>query len=147
VNVNALSKRKDADGLHVPKLARCTIDTGNHQGNFVSKTFVVEDLEYPESEFLPLNPVEREGGLSASNHKLIPEAAVIITWYHAGSTRLFRNMRFLVMSNPEYHLVIGARSIAKHNILLPPNFQAGRESVQYKGVTGTVYILPAKSEH
>ena len=147
MNVNALSKSKDANGLHVPKLARCTIDTGNHQGNFVSKTFVIEDLEYPESDFLPLNPVEKEGGLSASNHKLIPEAAVIITWYHAGSTRLFRNMRFLVMSNPEYHLVIGARSIAKHNLLSPPNFGAGGDRHEYNGETSTVYILPEKSKH
>jgi len=98
----------------------------------------MEDLEYSESDFLSLNSSERNGGLSASNHKLMPEAAVIITWYHSGSTRLFRNMRFLIMSNPQYDLVIGARSIAKHNLLSPPNFGA-EGIVVYTANTGAVY--------
>ena len=133
MSIHALSTRKDEKDYHVPKLARCTLDTGNHQGNLVSKKFLMKDLEYSDSELLPLNPSEKNGGLSASNHQLVPEAAVVLTWYHPGGTRLFRNMRFLVMSNTQYDFVIGARSIAKHYLLSPPNFGV----VQYKADTGT----------
>jgi len=47
-------------------------------------------------------------------------------------------MRFLVMSNPQYDLVIGARSIAKHSLLSPPNFGVNGVVV-YKADTGMVY--------
>ena len=135
MSVHAVSTRKDENGHFVPKPARCTLDTGNHQGNFVSKKFLLKDLEYPESDLLALNSSERNGGISASNQKLIPEAAVKITWYHVGSPRLFRKMRFLVMSNAQYDLIIGARSIVKHSLLSPPNFGVGVGAVQYKAET------------
>lgn len=91
------------------------------QGNLVSRAFVVDVLGYSESSFHKLTKVEKEGGAGITGHKLIPAGAVYLTWYHNTSTRVFRDMRFLVSENPMCDLVIGARSIQKANILDVPN--------------------------
>jgi len=97
------------------------IDTGNLQGNVVSKAFVVDVLGYPESSFQPLTKLEEAGGTGATDHKLIPQAAIHLTWYHSNSTRVFRDMRFLISDYPMYDLVIGSQSIHQNKILDVPN--------------------------
>ncbi|KAI9646023.1 hypothetical protein NHQ30_005461 [Ciborinia camelliae] len=91
--VLVLSTRRDTDKQPIPKRAKCTIDTGNMQGNIVSREFVEKVLEYSESNFVPLTAAEKEGGFGVTGHKLVPEGAIYLTWYHSKSTRVFHNMR------------------------------------------------------
>ncbi|KAE8449834.1 hypothetical protein EG329_007311 [Mollisiaceae sp. DMI_Dod_QoI] len=121
-NVFVLSNKKDWQGHYVPKQARCIIDSGNHQGNIVSREFLVNQLNFPESAFRgkELRKFEKEGA-SITGHTLTPDGAIHLDWYHAKSTQRYRNMRFLVSSNPQCELIIGASSIEKHGILTPPN--------------------------
>jgi hypothetical protein len=65
---------------------------------------------------------ERRGGIVANGGSLIPEAAVFMTWFHASSPKVFRNMRFLVCQDAYCDIIIGARTIHKHNLLSEPNF-------------------------
>jgi len=123
--VFALSTQK-YDGEHyIPKQAQCTIDTGNCQGNIVSKEFLLDVLGYPESAFLELSDSEKLGGIGATGHTLIPDGAIYLSWYHSQSTRLFRDMRFLISPHPHCDLIIGARSIQQHNLLSKPNLKTG----------------------
>ena len=124
--VFVLSTRKGTDKNDVPKRAKCTIDTGNMQGNIVSREFVVEVLGFSDANFHELTASEKEGGAGVTGDKLIPEGAIYLTWYHNKSTRVFRNMRFLISPHPHYDLIIGARSIQKHNLLDVPNLMTGR---------------------
>jgi hypothetical protein len=112
----------------IPKEAKCTIDTGNLQGNIVSRAFVVDVLGFTESDFQSLTKAEEDGGTGVTGHKLIPDGAIYLTWYHINSTRVFRDMRFLISEHPMYDLIIGAQSIQKNNILDIPNLatQGGR---------------------
>jgi hypothetical protein len=112
----------------IPKEAKCTIDTGNLQGNIVSRAFVVDVLGFTESDFQELTKAEEDGGTGVTGHKLIPHGAIYLTWYHINSTRVFRDMRFLISDHPMYDLIIGARSIQENNILDIPNLatQGGR---------------------
>lgn len=123
--VYVLSPHRDASRHLIPKEAKCTIDTGNLQGNIVSKAFVIDILGYSESSFHELTTEEEYGGTGVTGHKLIPESAIYLTWYHNNSTRVFRDMRFLISEHPMYDLIIGARSIHEHNILDVPNLMAG----------------------
>jgi len=122
--VYVLSTRKNTDKNHVPVEAMCTIDTGNMQGNIVSRKFVEDVLQYSESNFSELTTDEKKGGTGITGHTLIPDGAIYLTWYHQKSTRVFRNMRFLISPNPRCDLVIGARSILKDNLLDVPNLMA-----------------------
>ncbi|KAB8296958.1 hypothetical protein EYC80_002364 [Monilinia laxa] len=122
--VLVLSSRRDTDKQPVPKRAKCTIDTGNMQGNIVSREFVEKVLEYPESNFVPLTVEEKEGGFGVTGHKLVPEGAIYLTWYHSKSTRVFHKMRFLISPHSQCDLIIGARSIQKDNLLGVPNLMA-----------------------
>lgn len=133
-----LSTRKDTDNHQVPKEAKCTIDTGNMQGNIVSRAFV-EVLGYSESSFHMLTKAEKEGGTGITGHKLIPEGAIYLTWYHNKSTRVFRDMRFLVLEHPMCDLIIGARSIQENNILDVPNLMLSR--TKYENNLGAFAIL------
>lgn len=119
--VYVLSTRKDTEKHQVPKEAKCTIDTGNMQGNIVSRTFVENVLEFSPANFSELTAAEKEGGTSVTGHTLIPDGAIYLTWYHKKSTRVFRNMRFLVSSSQHCDLIIGARSIQKDKLLTVPN--------------------------
>jgi hypothetical protein len=98
------------------------IDTGNLQGNLVSKAFVTDVLGYPESHFQPLTRAEETGGTGVTGHKLIPQGAISLTWYHSSSTRVFRDMRFLISEHPMYDLILSSRSIDQNRILDVPNF-------------------------
>lgn len=109
---------------HVAMEAKCTIDTGNMQGNIVSRKFVEEVLEYPESAICALTKEEEAGATGITGHQLIPQGAIYLTWYHKKSTRVFRNMRFLISPNQHCDLIIGAQSIQKHRLLDVPNLMA-----------------------
>jgi len=119
--VYVLSTERDGHRHLVPKEAKCTIDTGNLQGNIVSRAFLVDVLGYSEADFHKLTKEEEDGGTGITGHTLIPEGAIYLTWYHSNSTRVFRDMRFLVSEHPIYDLIIGAHSIRKNNILDVPN--------------------------
>jgi hypothetical protein len=118
------SPRKDTDRVQMKRIGKCTIDTGNTQGNIVSRTFVEDVLEYPKSAIRELTEEEKEGGSGVTGHRLVPEGAIFLTWYHKKSTRVFHNMRFLISKHPWYDLIIGARSIQEHGIQDVPNLMA-----------------------
>ncbi|ESZ93178.1 hypothetical protein SBOR_6457 [Sclerotinia borealis F-4128] len=122
--VLVLSTRRDTDKQPVPKRAKCTLDTGNMQGDIVSREFVEKILEYSELNFVPLTEEEKEGGFGVTGHKLVPEGAIYLTWYHNKSTRVFHDMRFLISPHSQCDLIIGARSIQKYNLLGVPNLMA-----------------------
>lgn len=111
--------------------ARCTFDTGCLQGNIISKEFALK-LGYIESDFKPLASTERSGGISATGHAHIPEGALYIDWYHNSSPRLFNCMRFLVSTNAQYDLIVGAFSICKHKLLSAPNLMVANRRKQDK---------------
>jgi hypothetical protein len=120
-SVFVLSTRRDTDKNEVPKRAKCTIDTGNMQGNIVSRDFVIDVLGYSESNFKKITDQEERGGTGVTGHKLVPTGAIYLTWWHSKSARVFHNMRFLVSEYPMYDLIIGAASIQKYSILDVPN--------------------------
>lgn len=111
-----LSPRKDTDKVQVKKIGICTIDTGNTQGNIVSRNFVENVLEYPKSSIQELTYAEKLGGSGITGHKLIPKGAIYLTWYHNKSSRVFHNMRFLISEHSKIDLIIGARSCLEHGI-------------------------------
>ncbi|RDW67565.1 hypothetical protein BP6252_08961 [Coleophoma cylindrospora] len=123
--VFVLSTRMDIDKHRLPQQAKCTIDTGNQQGNLVSQDFVENVLEYSKANFHSLTEEEQMGGTGVTGHTLIPIGAVYLTWYHKKSTRVFRNMRFLISPIKDYDLIIGARSIQKDRLLSIPNLVFG----------------------
>ncbi|TGO31908.1 hypothetical protein BHYA_0382g00010 [Botrytis hyacinthi] len=133
LSVSVLSTRKDSEKKPVPKHAKCTIDTGNMQGNIVSRDFVQNVLEYSEANFAPLTAEEKEGGFGITGDKLVPEGAIYLTWYHSKSTRVFHSMRFLISPHSQCDLIIGARSILKDNLLGVPNLIATAPSMTRVG--------------
>jgi len=142
--VYALSNRKDKDSHFERKEAQCTIDTGNEQGNIASEDFVFNQLGYTMTDLSPLTDLEQRGGVAASGDKVIPLGAIHLTWYHSRSARVFRDMRFLITSNPRCDLVIGARSIEKHDLLLPPNLVItphGRTVLKPEILTGIMHSV------
>lgn len=122
--IHVVSTRRDTDKHPVIKRAKCTIDTGNMQGNIVSREFVEKVLQYSEANFVSLTAAEKEGGFGVTGHKLVPEGAIYLTWYFDKSTRVFHDMRFLVSPYSQCDLIIGARSIQKDNLLGIPNLMA-----------------------
>ncbi|TVY85404.1 hypothetical protein LSUE1_G000035 [Lachnellula suecica] len=123
--VHVLSTRQDKDSHRISIDAKCIIDTGNMQGNIVSRSFV-EVLEYSESDFCPLNKEEEAGAMSVTGHQLLPLSAIHLTWYYKNSTRVFRDMRFLISPNEHFDLIIGAGSIQKNKLLDVPNFMVDK---------------------
>lgn len=87
----------------------------------MSRAFVTDVLRYPESQFQPLTKAEEAGGIGVTGHKLIPQGAISLTWYHSNSTRVFRDMRFLISEHPIYDVILGTRSIHQNRILDVPN--------------------------
>jgi hypothetical protein len=115
------SKKTDSDGRHVEKRTQCIFDTANLVGNFVSKTFLIEELGFRESEINHAGLKEAEkSGESASGHPVIPEGWIELTWHPPNCPMPYRNMRFLVLGNPRFELTICARTIEKHKILSKP---------------------------
>ncbi|KAF8855596.1 hypothetical protein BDZ45DRAFT_501641 [Acephala macrosclerotiorum] len=104
----------------VPNVAKCTIDTGNLQGNIVSREFVEDVLGYSVTDFHKLTKEEERGGTAITGDLHMPQGAIYLTWYHRNSTRVFRNMRFLVSPYGGCDLIIGARSIKQDKILNVP---------------------------
>jgi hypothetical protein len=119
--VFVVSTRRDTDRIKVAERAKCTIDTGNMQGNIVSRDFVINVLGYSESNFKKITKQEERGGTGVTGHKLVPTGAIYLTWWHSKSSRVFHNMRFLVSEYPLYDLIIGAASIQEYGILDVPN--------------------------
>lgn len=108
----------------------CTIDTGNIQGNFVSQKFLVEQLGVPPADFRPLTERERRGIIGTAQQGFIPQGAVYLTWYHSRSSRVYHNMRFLILPNVHADLVLGAHSIHKYNLLTVPNSMPDYSKIQ-----------------
>jgi hypothetical protein len=118
--VQVLMNRQDESSHASTKTAKCTIDTGNMLGNIVSREFVEEVLQCPESSIQKLTEEEERGGTGITGDLYIPEGAIYLTWYHKNSTRVFRDMRFLISPTKQCDLIIGARSIHRDNILSVP---------------------------
>ncbi|KAJ4360924.1 uncharacterized protein N0V89_001493 [Didymosphaeria variabile] len=100
--------------------ARCVLDTGNTQGNFISMD-LARRLGFAESDIQPLTPREGNGGMVATGevHKVL--GFVRVSWFSQTSPRVFNQMRFLVSETAPVDLVIGTRSIQKEKLLNPPN--------------------------
>ncbi|KAF3038218.1 hypothetical protein E8E11_005933 [Didymella keratinophila] len=100
---------------------RCWFDTCCFQGNIISKQFV-DDLGFEEADYEPLTPREELGGQTMNGTIHPVEAAILLTWHHNTGPR-YRNMRFLISSTLDSHtMIIGTRSIVKHDLLSPPVF-------------------------
>ena len=113
-------------------IEKCIIDTGNLQGNIVSREFVERVLEYPPERFRELTKEEERGGTGITGGLYAPEGAIYLTWYHKNSTRVFRDIRFLISPHSDYDL-IGSRSIQKDSILNVPCLMTDNRA--YKNVT------------
>lgn len=85
-------------------------------GNIVSLKFALR-LGYKEAEFKPLRTREMAGE-SSSGHPIRPKGAVLLSWYHSTSPQ-FSNMRFLVVEDYHFDLLIGAESMYHHKMLSP----------------------------
>jgi hypothetical protein len=99
--------------------ARCTFDTGCDQGNIVSLD-LAHRLGF--AEFEKLDEEEVHGGNTITGGRLNPMGAVHLSWYHGSSGQVFRDMRFLVLADAKVDLLIGSKSIFKHNLMAGPNF-------------------------
>ena len=86
----------------------------------MSREFVERVLEYPPERFRELTKEEERGGTGITGDLHVPEGAIYLTWYHKNSTRVFRDMRFLISPHSDCDLIIGARSIQKDGILNVP---------------------------
>jgi hypothetical protein len=98
----------------------------------VSREFVERVLEYPPERFRELTKEEERGGTGITGDLHIPEGAIYLTWYHKNSTRVFRDMRFLISPYSDCDLIIGARSIQKDGILNVPCLMMGRNRKQIR---------------
>ena len=85
-------------------------------GNIVSLKFALK-LGYKKGEFKPLRTRERAGE-SSSGHPIHPNGAILLSWYHSTSPQ-FSNMRFLVVEDYHFDLLIGAESMYRHKLLSP----------------------------
>jgi hypothetical protein len=63
---------------------------------------------------------EERGGTTISGALHIPQGVIHLTWYHKSSTRVFRDMRFLISPAPNCDMIIGAQSIEEGKILSVP---------------------------
>ncbi|KAE8447981.1 hypothetical protein EG329_009904 [Mollisiaceae sp. DMI_Dod_QoI] len=124
--VQVLMHRQNESSPTSTRTAKCTIDTGNMLGNIVSRHFVEEVLQCPKSSIQKLTKEEEKGGTGITGDLYIPEGAIDLTWYHKNSTRVFRDMRFLISPTKQCDLIIGARSIHKENILSVPCLMVGK---------------------
>jgi hypothetical protein len=98
-------------------------------------------LGYITSDFKPLNHKERAGGVSASGHPITFEGALRLSWYHSTSPQ-YDNMRFVIIDNAPFDLVIGGQSIVKHKLICPLNLtqQCGGINVVHPGGTFGHYL-------
>ncbi|KAF2464167.1 uncharacterized protein BDR25DRAFT_346844 [Lindgomyces ingoldianus] len=97
---------------------RCVLDTACLQGNIISIEFA-HRLGF--TQFKSLKPRERNGGIVASGNIHNVSGAIHVSWYHCTSSKVFRNMRFLVSESAPVDMVIGTHSIVRHQLISPPN--------------------------
>ena len=141
------SKHKDKKGRWIKHEAQCTFDTGNQQGNFVSKEFLVSHLGFSEKDFRckKFTGVEKSGR-SATGHLNVPEGMICLTWYVQGGPRMFRHMRFLVSTNIPCDLNVGASSIEEYSILGSLNLMASptvdKNIIIFQTNTGQSKLVP-----
>jgi hypothetical protein len=148
VPVYVLSSRHSEQNVNIPKEAKCNIDTGNYQGNFVSRDFVENVLGMDRSIFAPLSKQESRGGIGIMGNLIVPEGAIYLTWYHKNSTRVFRNMRFLVLPYKTFDLNIGANSIRTLHLLDIPNFAGWKEQERMGAIRlgpKSMFYFPSRS--
>jgi hypothetical protein len=69
--VFVLGAHTDTDNQPIPQVAMCTIDTGNLQGNLVSREFVEKRLGYPKSSFRELTQREKRGAVGITEDRLV----------------------------------------------------------------------------
>jgi hypothetical protein len=136
-----VSNEQDAEKRPTVKIAKCTIDTGSLQGNIVSRK-LVEILGFSSSSFQELTEEEERGASGITGDPHTPLGAVYLTWYHNNSTRVFRDMRFLVSPSDSCDMIIGAWSIQKDKILDVPCLPVGPEANQ----SDIVNFNPAQNE-
>jgi hypothetical protein len=63
----------------------------------------------------------------------IPEGAINLTWYHREGSRVFRDMRFLIVPHSHADLVIGATSALKYDIVTKQDLMVAKVG-QYQGL-------------
>ncbi|PMD62377.1 uncharacterized protein K444DRAFT_661563 [Hyaloscypha bicolor E] len=110
-------------------ISKFAIDTGNLQGNIVSRDFVEKVPDLPSSSFEKLTKEEESRGTGITGESHIPLGAIQLTWYHKNSTRVFRDMQFFSLASPHCDLIIGAWSIQKEKILDIPCLAVKRPSI------------------
>jgi len=112
---------------------RCNFDTGCLQGNIVSLAFA-ERLGFTSSDFKALTHKEKFGGTSATGHPIDPIGALKLTWYHKSSVKVFSNMRFLVIEEANYDLIVGSDSLYKHKLMGQVNFDIPARQPDYNKI-------------
>ncbi|KAF1972001.1 hypothetical protein BU23DRAFT_599930 [Bimuria novae-zelandiae CBS 107.79] len=100
-------------------LARCVLDTASIIGNIISAD-LARRLGFGNDDFKPLNRSEQTSvDLTGSSVQFL--GAILISWFHNTSPRVFRNMRCLVSERLAVDLVVGTRTIIQNNLLTPQN--------------------------
>jgi hypothetical protein len=87
--------------------------------------------------------------MGITGDKFTPEAAIYLTWWHKKSTRVFRDMRFLISPQKQFDLIIGAHSIRAHNLLDVPNLMArdNLDRIHFPpGNRGKLYSMPVGAD-
>jgi len=131
--VLVLSKERNRLKNSIPKEAKCIIDTGNSQGNTVSKDFCLQTLKFTEADFKPLTISEKNEGFAMNGCSVTAVAAVELSWFHASGVKVFRDMRFLVLEETICDMTIGAETIAKYKLVNEPNLGIVASGNRQKG--------------
>ena len=139
-SVFVLSKEQNRLKNFIPKEAICIIDTGNSQGNTVSKDFCLQTLKFTEADFKPLTTSEQKDGFAMNSSSVTAVAAVELSWYRETGVKVFRDMRFLVLEETICDMTIGAKTIAKHKLLNEPNFGVVASSNRGRGKRFSLYL-------
>lgn len=139
-SVFVLSKEQNRLKNFIPKEAICIIDTGNSQGNTVSKDFCLQTLKFTEADFKPLTTSEQKDGFAMNSGSVTAVAAVELSWYRETGVKVFRDMRFLVLEETICDMTIGAKTIAKHKLLNEPNFGVVASSNRGRGKRFSLYL-------
>jgi hypothetical protein len=124
--------------------ARCLLDTGCLKGNLVTRE-LVERLGYTESDFQQPTPCESNGAQTLTGEPFNIEAVVFLSWHHSSSPKIYRKMRFLIVSSSSFEMIIGSETITRHRLLLPPVFAA--DSTGSRHESGMGKLLRAQQYH
>lgn len=112
---------------------RCLLDTGCLQGNIVSE-HLVESLGFTPSDYEPLSSMEKQGGQTMTGEACPVDGAILLSWHHNSSPVHYRQMRFLVSSRAQVDMIVGTRSIIKHNLMAPPVFMSNQAKAGSKAL-------------